>query len=89
MAARIVSAVKPYAGRLAAVVLVVGVFAFVLPRVADYSKVWDAITELSTLGVISLIAAAILNLATFGPPWMDPLYQKYATLAQGHFYQEF
>ena len=70
MAARIVSAVKPYAGRLAAVVLVVGVFAFVLPRVADYSKVWDAITELSTLGVISLIAAAILNLATFGPPWM-------------------
>jgi uncharacterized protein (TIRG00374 family) len=70
MATRIVAAVKANAGRLVAVVFVVGVFAFVLPRVADYGDVWEAITGLSTLGIIGLIAVAILNLATFGPPWM-------------------
>ena len=43
MVARIVSFAKAYGGRLVAVVLVVGVFAFVLPRVADYGDVWDAI----------------------------------------------
>ena len=52
MVARIVSFAKAYGGRLVAVVLVVGVFAFVLPRVADYGDVWDAIAGLSTFGVI-------------------------------------
>ena len=50
------AALKANAGRLIAVVLVVGVFAFVLPRVADYGEVWDAISGLSTLGVAALIA---------------------------------
>ena len=55
MVGRILAAVKANAGRLIAVVLVVGVFAFVLPRVADYGEVWDAITGLSTLGVAALV----------------------------------
>jgi putative heme transporter len=70
VAARLLSALKANAGRLVAVVLVVGVFAFVLPRVADYGDVLDAIKGLSTLGTASLVIAALVNLATFAPPWM-------------------
>ncbi|HET6174447.1 MAG TPA: YbhN family protein [Gaiellales bacterium] len=73
MVTRLVALVRANLGRLIAVVLVVGVFAFVLPRVADYGQVWDAIASLSTLGVISLIAASIVNLLTFAPPWMAAL----------------
>jgi uncharacterized protein (TIRG00374 family) len=70
MTTRIVKALRANAGRLMAVVLVVGVFVFVLPRVADYGDVLDAIKGLSTLGTAALVIAAILNLATFAPPWM-------------------
>ena len=45
MVARILAALKANAGRLIAVALVVAVFAFVLPRVADYGEVWDSITS--------------------------------------------
>jgi uncharacterized protein (TIRG00374 family) len=67
---RIVSLLKANAGRLVAIVLVVGVFVFVLPRVADYGEVWSIVSSLSSLDVLALIAVAILNLATFAPPWM-------------------
>ena len=52
------------------IALVVGVFAFVLPRVADYGDVWEALTGLSGGGIAALAITAIVNLATFGPPWM-------------------
>jgi putative heme transporter len=65
--------VKANAGRAVALVLVVGVFAFVLPRVADYGEVWDVVSGLGTSATAGLAAAAILNLATFGPPWMAAL----------------
>jgi uncharacterized protein (TIRG00374 family) len=45
----------------------------VLPRVADYGDVWDIVTSLSTLDLIALAAAALLNLATFAPPWQAAL----------------
>jgi putative heme transporter len=67
---RVVSLLKANAGRLVAVVLVVGVFAFVLPRVADYGEVWSIVSSLSSREVVALIAVAVLNLATFAPPWM-------------------
>jgi uncharacterized protein (TIRG00374 family) len=67
---RIVSLLKANAGRLVAVVLVVGVFAFVLPRVADYGEVWSIVSSLSGREVVALIAVAVVNLATFAPPWM-------------------
>jgi uncharacterized protein (TIRG00374 family) len=54
-------------------VLVVGVFAFVLPRVADYGEVWDQLTALSSGGIAVLLVTAIVNLGTFGPPWMAAL----------------
>ena len=69
----IAARVKANAGHAIALVLVVGVFGFVLPRVADYGDVWDAATGLSMGGLAALIAVALLNLATFAPPWMAAL----------------
>jgi putative heme transporter len=73
MSGGVAARVKAYAGRAAAVALVVGVFAFVLPRVADYGQVWAAVSGLGGGGIAALAAAAIVNLATFGPPWMAAL----------------
>jgi putative heme transporter len=61
---------KATAGRVAAIALVVGVFVFVLPRVADYGDVWAALGGLGTSSAVALAAVAVINLATFGPPWM-------------------
>ena len=65
--------VRANAGRAIALVLVVGVFAVVLPRVADYGEVWRIVSGLSGGNVVALAAVALLNLATFGPPWMAAL----------------
>jgi uncharacterized protein (TIRG00374 family) len=64
---------REHAGQLIGFVLVIGVFAFVLPRVADYGKVWDVISGLSNVYVALLLGAAVLNLATFAPPWQAAL----------------
>ncbi len=73
MTGRLVSRLKANAGRLVAIVLVVGVFVFVLPRVANYHDVWEIITGLSTRDMAALVLVALLNLATFAPPWMAAL----------------
>jgi putative heme transporter len=73
MANRVAARVKASAGRVIAIALVVGAFAFVLPRVADYGQVWQVVSDLSVRGIAGLLAAAIVNLATFGPPWMAAL----------------
>jgi uncharacterized protein (TIRG00374 family) len=73
MPGRLAARAKANAGRAIALVLVVGVFAFVLPRVADYGDVWDAVTSLSAAGIAALAVAALINLATFGPPWVAAL----------------
>jgi uncharacterized protein (TIRG00374 family) len=65
--------VRANAGRVIAIALVIGVFAFVLPRVADYGRVWDVMSGLGASGIAELLAVAIVNLATFGPPWMAAL----------------
>ena len=70
---RIVARLRKNASQLVAVVLVVGVFVFVLPRVADYGAVWDVIKGLSTKDIALLVGAAILNVMTFAPPWMAAL----------------
>jgi uncharacterized protein (TIRG00374 family) len=73
MLARVARWVRKNAARLGGVVIVIGVFGFVLPRVADYGAVWDIIKDLSTQDLALLVAAAILNLLTFAPPWMAAL----------------
>ena len=58
------------AGSIAVVVLV---FAFVLPRIADYRDVFEVVRELSWQDWTLLAGAVVLNLATFPPPWMAAL----------------
>jgi uncharacterized protein (TIRG00374 family) len=58
------------AGSIAVVVLV---FAFVLPRIADYRDVFDVLRDLAWQDWALLAGAVVLNLATFPPPWMAAL----------------
>lgn len=55
------------------VAIVVVTFALVLPKIADYRDVWDVVTTLTWQWVVVLLAATVLNLATFPPPWMVTL----------------
>jgi uncharacterized protein (TIRG00374 family) len=61
------------AGIVVPLLVVVLVFAVLLPRIADYHAVWKAVEQLSWRDAAALIAAATLNVATFGPPWMAAL----------------
>jgi uncharacterized protein (TIRG00374 family) len=69
--------VKRRIRRLAPIALglavVVATFAFVLPKIADYGQVWDVIRDLSWPQIAALVAATLLNLATYAPPWMAAL----------------
>jgi putative heme transporter len=58
------------AGSIAVVVLV---FVFVLPQIADYRDVLDVVRGLGWQDWLVLAAAVVLNLATFAPPWMAVL----------------
>jgi putative heme transporter len=53
--------------------VVVGTFAFVLPRIADYGEVWDVVRDLSWSQLGVLVLATLLNLATYAPPWQAAL----------------
>jgi putative heme transporter len=53
--------------------VVVGVFVFVLPKIADYGAVWDTLQNLGWREIATLSAAELLNLATFAPPYMSVL----------------
>ena len=64
---------KRLLGGTAAVVVVVAVFVFFLPRIADYRDVWDVIDELGWQEGLLLAGATVLNLVTFAPPWMAAL----------------
>ena len=48
-------------------------FAFALPRIADYGDVWDEIRKLSWQWLVVLGLATLLNLATYGPPLVAAL----------------
>ena len=45
-----------------------GVFAFALPKIADYGDVWDVVKGLSWQWIVALLLAVLLNTATYGPP---------------------
>ena len=63
--------------RIALGALSVGViaatFLYFLPTVANYRDVWDVVQELSWGWIAVLAGAAVLNVATFAPPWMVAL----------------
>ncbi len=53
--------------------VVVGTFAFVLPRFANYGAVWAEVRELSWGWIGVLLATVVFNVATFAPQWMAAL----------------
>ena len=64
---------KRLLGGAATLVVVVAVFVFFLPRIADYRDVFDVLRGLDWQDLVLLLAATILNLSTFPPPWMVSL----------------
>ncbi len=64
---------KRLLGAAGSIAIVVLVFVFVLPRIADYRDVFDVLRGLGWQDWVVLGGAVLLNLATFPPPWMAAL----------------
>jgi putative heme transporter len=64
---------KRLLGAAGSIAIVVLVFVFVLPRIADYRDVFEVLRELGWQDWVVLGGAVLLNLATFPPPWMAAL----------------
>ena len=68
---------KSRKGRLIATVISVavigGVFAFALPKIANYGDVWEVARDIEWQWIVALILSVVLNTATYGPPWMAAL----------------
>jgi putative heme transporter len=60
-------------GTALAMAVVAVVFVVVLPRIANYSHVWDVLSGLSGRAIAALAVATLINVATYGPPWMAAL----------------
>lgn len=52
-------------GALISLVIVVAIFVFAIPRIADYSAVWATISGLSPIELWSLVGAMVFNLVTY------------------------
>jgi uncharacterized protein (TIRG00374 family) len=64
---------KRMLGAVGSIAVVVLVFVFVLPRIADYREVFEVVRGLDWQDWLLLSGAVVLNLATFPPPWMAAL----------------
>jgi uncharacterized membrane protein YbhN (UPF0104 family) len=53
--------------------VIVGTYVFVLPQFANYGEVWAQVKTLSWEWILVLLGTVVLNVATFGPPWMAAL----------------
>jgi putative heme transporter len=53
--------------------IVVATFAYLLPTIADYRDVWRTVRQLSWTWILVLVAATVLNVATYAPPWQVAL----------------
>ena len=60
-------------GTAIAMAVVAVVFVVVLPRIANYSEVWRVLSGLSNEAIAALVVATVINVATYGPPWMAAL----------------
>jgi hypothetical protein len=47
--------------------IIVGIFAFAIPKIANYGDVWRAVNNMTWLEIISLIAASMINIVTYWP----------------------
>lgn len=64
---------KRILGAAGSIAVVVAVFVFFLPRIADYRDVLDVVRGLEWQEWLVLAGAIVLNLSTFPPPWMAAL----------------
>lgn len=64
---------KRLLGGAATLAIVVAVFVFFLPRIADYRDVLDVVRGLDWEDWVLLAGAVVVNLVTFAPPWMAAL----------------
>ena len=60
-------------GIVASVVIIAGVFAFALPRIADYGDVWDVVRTLSWQWLVVLALATGVHIFTYVPPLVAAL----------------
>ena len=64
-------------GRIIAMVVsglvIAAVFAFALPKIANYGDVWAVVKGMEIQWIVALVVAVLLNTATYGPPWMAAL----------------
>ena len=56
-----------------AIVVIGVVFAYVLPKIADYGEVWGIVTSLSWEWLLALVGVTMLNIATIASPLMAGL----------------
>ena len=60
-------------GPVLAVLVIVVIFAFVIPRFANYGDVWRLVRDISVPWLGLLAIGAVLNVATYAPNWMVAL----------------
>jgi putative heme transporter len=56
-----------------ALAVVAVVFAFALPKIANYRDVWNVLKGLSWPWIVALLVASSLDIATYAPPWVASL----------------
>jgi uncharacterized protein (TIRG00374 family) len=56
---------KRILGLIASTVIVVGIFAYAIPRVANYADVWKAAKTLTPIEIVSLVGVMVFNLFTY------------------------
>lgn len=65
---------------LVSLVIIIGVFFFFVPTIASYSDVWSTIKELTTIQIVALTGATLLNIFTY---WLQMVaFMPGLTLAQ-------
>jgi putative heme transporter len=57
--------IKRIVQALISLVIVVGIFAFAIPKIADYGAVWKAFTSMTSFELSTLVAAMVFNLFTY------------------------
>ena len=64
---------RTVAGIIVGLAVIVIVFAYVLPKIADYGEVWRVVSSLSWWWILALLAASALFILSDAPPWMTVL----------------
>jgi uncharacterized membrane protein YbhN (UPF0104 family) len=57
--------IKRIVQALISLVIVVAIFAFAIPKIADYNAVWKAFTSMTWVELSTLVAAMLFNLVTY------------------------